>query len=188
MPNLIVSARTGDRSAREELHRQFSKSLARFLRSQVGKKLERTVSISDLSQESFLRSFDAIEHLPEDASRGDFEAMLFRNARWVVGSHARKHDRFAGESADDQEGLGAGAQRGADRSAGSITRQDELRWFGEQIERLKPDQALVLRLRQQGLEFDEIASRLDLSEHAVRKRFLRAAVELRRLSKTHLDS
>lgn len=182
---LIASARDGDSAARDELHRRFEHPLSSFLRTQVGKRLGRTVSISDLSQESFLHSFDAIARLPQNARRGDFEAMLFRNARWVIGTHARRNGRFGGESEGDGGGLGQVPDERSERSSGSVTTADEARWFSAQLDRLKPEQAVVLRLRMSGCTFEEISSELGISEHAARKRYLRAAIELRRLAESH---
>jgi RNA polymerase sigma factor (sigma-70 family) len=152
----------------------------------MGRNLARVVSAADLCQESFLRSFEALARLPEAATLADYEDILYRNARWVIGSAVRKHRRFRGESAADLEPERRPDPAGA-RSSGSVTREDEERWFSAQVDRLRPDQAAVVALRMQGCEFADIATRLGITEHAARKRYLRGAIELRRLTGSHRE-
>ena len=185
LTRVVASARRGDRNARAVLHERFADRLAAFLRGRVGPKLGRAVSISDLCQESFLRSYDALHTLPEGADGSDFEAILYRNARWVVGSQARKHKHFDGESAVDSGYAARIPDPDYATNSGVVTREDEVRWLEAQVARLKRDQAAVVRRRLEGMAFERIAEELDISEYAARKRFLRGALELRRFAEGH---
>jgi RNA polymerase sigma factor (sigma-70 family) len=179
---LVRAARDGDRAARERLFRLYSEPLRGWLRGNVGERLGRALSHSDLAQETFLRALDALKVLPDGAGLSDFEGLLYQNARWRVLKHAERHRYYEGESA-----AGAPASKApdpdGDASAGVVTRTDESRWVRELIERLPSDQAAVVRRRLDGRPFADIGRELDITEETARKRHLRGTLALQRLAR-----
>ena len=180
---LLRRAREGSASAHGELFDRFRPRVERFIQRHRGKHVGRCVSVSDLCQESYLGTRRGLEALPEEATLDDFQRMLFRNARWVIQTHARKHREFEGESASETPVSQAVRGRGSSETRGEVTKADERAWLERCIEALDPRFAAVVRLRMEGLRFGAIGDALGIGEDAVRKRFLRASVELERRAK-----
>ena len=174
---LVRAARDGDRAARERLFALYAAPLQDWLQGQVGARLSRAVSLSDMAQETYLRSMEALRVLPDDAGLAGFEGILFQNARWYVLKQARSHRNFEGESA-----AGLPPERATDPagelSEGLVTRSDQLDRMRELIDRLPQQQAEVVRRRLAGKTFAAIASELEITDEAARKRHMRGTLML----------
>ena len=177
---LIEAARRGDGPARDVLYRRFESQLRGYLARRVGSRLARAVSLSDLSQDTFIGALDAMRVLPGDATLDDFRGILYQHAQWVLGKQVEKHRGFRGESILGDAPLEAGTPRAAD-TRGEVTRLDELEWLAALVERLPEDQRAVVRLRMEGCAFAEIAAVLGIQEDTARQRYLRGSLALRRL-------
>lgn len=175
--DLLPAAQRGSTGAQDELVRRFTPMLERYLRGEVGKKLGRAVSVSDLCQETFVQSLRALDRLAPTASLDDFQAHLLRHAQWILGKQARHHERFRGESVAERA---AQELEQPARTAGDVTRTDQREWMLSMVDRLDEKQAAVVRLRLQPMEFAEIAAELGISEMSARKRYVRGFHELRR--------
>lgn len=163
--------------AQESLYQAFSGPLRGYLRDRCGPQVMRAISIDDLCQETFLRSFEAIGVLPDGAGIEAFRGLLFRNAGWLIGKTVRKFERQQGESAIGVPLMDAVHDPVASR--GSVTREDDAHWLLGLIDRLDASHADVLRLRMNGTGFDAIATELGISVEAARKRYLRGSRHLR---------
>lgn len=180
MDALLRRALDGDEDARDELVRGHAAALRAYLDRRTGAQLARACSVSDLSQEVFVRVFRALESLPEDADGGTFRRFLFRNADWVLatrGRHARGH---VGESQVSPVALDP-HDRDASLSTGDVTRRDQVAWLHQLVERLEPAYADVVRLRLEGRSHAEIAEALGLKEPTVRQRLSRVTRTLEEL-------
>jgi len=180
MDPVLERAVRGSHQARDELARRFGPDLASYIDRQAGARIRRVASVSDLCQEVFDRVFRSLslDRVPEGFTADQFRGRLFRNAHWVISSHAKAAKRFLGEST---AGTAEAAQRSVDPPrAGSVTEADELRWVRELADRLDPHYGKVIRLRLEGLEFEEVARRLGEKVDTVRKRYLRACDALKR--------
>ncbi len=175
--DLLARALDGSTEAHGELFDRMSPRLRAFFRKSVGKRLARAVSVSDLCQETFLRSLRVIETLPADARVRHFHGALYRNARWLVADQARRTHDFQGESAAESPGELLVGDSG--HATGPVTSTDERRWLHEHVGALDPGIEAVVRLRMQGRSFADLARELGLKESTARKRFLRGALLLR---------
>ena len=175
---LVYRACAGDRTACDALFRRCSGPLRRWLQKHTGQQLRRAISISDLAQETFLGALSAMRGLPGALTLSEFEGVLFQHARWQVWGHAKRLGRFAGESLAP-----AGPGTDAPPSQGTVTRRDELAWMRSIVARLPLDQARVIELRLDGVPFDVVAERLEITEEAARKRFLRGSLAIQRMAR-----
>jgi len=176
---LVREARSGSIEAQESLYQAFVAPLRGYLTSRCGPQVVRAVSIDDLCQETFLRSFEAIGVLPHDAGIEAFRGLIFRNAGWLIGKTLRKFERQQGESAIGVPVADAIHDPLGTRSQGTVTREDGEHWLFALIDRLESGHAAVLRLRMRGAQFDAIAEELEISVDAARKRYLRGSKLLR---------
>lgn len=177
---LLAAARDGSRAAQEELTRRSQPAFRAFLAGKLGARVARTMTAADVEQEAYLQVLQALPGLDALDSMRAFTALLQRRALWLIYRASDARERFAGESAFSRpiaEGVldATGATR-----PGEVTRADEVRWLTDQVDRLAPRPAEVMRLRLLGAEFPEIAAELGIGEEAARKRYLRALSELRR--------
>ena len=181
----IRAARRGASEAQDRLIEACRQDLERFLQKQMGPRLGRHYSLSDLGQETFLRAFRGIDRLRDDASLSDFRRYLYRHARWVAVELGRKaQDMFGESNAEDDRG----PPRDVEASpTGEVTHRDDVAWLEARIDRLDPRYADVVRLRLKDLSFAEVADRLGIHEATARKRYLRAAAQLARIREQRDD-
>lgn len=184
---LIREARAGSREALGRLLALCAPTIEAYLRRHVGAALRRHASLSDIQQVAMLRGVDALRRLPDTASLSDAKALFLRHARWAIGHSVRQAQAMAGES-DARADRRPAALAVPQSSEGVVTRGDELRQLESDVRRLPRELGDAVRLRLRGRTFREIAVVLGVSEDAVRKRLLRAAVLLRgRRSKSRGD-
>lgn len=177
-PDLVRQAKHGSREAYESLLAQCEPVIRAFLANQLGSRLKRHTSLSDLHQEVLMRGAEALRALPDDAEVDDFRALLLMHARWAIGKAVRRGRNFAGESVVTPE-FGPQATPTPTASQGVVTRGDEMAWLAAEVDGLEAPLAAAVRLRLQGRTFAEIAAELGIGEDAARKRLVRAALLLR---------
>jgi len=115
----------------------------------------------------FDRVFRSLTRLPDGFTQDQFRGRLFKNAQWVIATHGKAAKRFLGESNADG---GETVERAVvPPSVGTVTHADEIRWVRELADRLGPRYGDVIRLRLEGLTFEEVARRLDEKVDTVRK-------------------
>ncbi len=173
---VVRAAREGSEDAQARLLEACEKPLRSFLKKKMGAKLQRHLSVSDLSQEVFAQVFRAMDHLVDDATLDDFKALLFRNADWISMRRGQRAQRFTGESI--VEAFQPEEARPPAASMGPVTRADEMDKVHRLIDSLDEKYSSVLRLRMKGESFAEIARALGLTEDNARKRCLRASQKL----------
>ena len=145
--------------------------LRHFLLSRV----RNSADVPDLIQEVFLRMLRIPDH---DAIRSP-EAYLFTVAQHVVYQHAIRQSNIV-PPAELIETLGALAELPAD-PAGELVAQQSLQELNLALRRLSPrERATFLYHRRDGLTLQEIADRLGVSRHMVKKYLAKAMVELRK--------
>ena len=145
--------------------------LRHFLLSRV----RNSADVPDLIQEVFLRMLRIPDH---DAIRSP-EAYLFTVAQHVVYQHAIRQSNIV-PPAELIETLGALAELPAD-PAGELAAQQSLQELNLALRRLSPrERATFLYHRRDGLTLQEIADRLGVSRHMVKKYLAKAMVELRK--------
>lgn len=174
--SLVQAARNGDGPAISRLFELLRGDLSTFLRRGTGEAVRRHGSLEDLTQEVWMRALGALEHLREDAEVADMRALVFKHARWTILGAAERARAFQGESVGPTNESGGQEQPAA--STGPVTREDSMGWLKARIDSLGPEMAKVIHLRLEGLEFDEIAARIGISEAAARKRFERGTKSL----------
>jgi RNA polymerase sigma-70 factor (ECF subfamily) len=130
-----------------------------------------TADANDAASEVFTIAWRRSEALPDEEAK----LWLYGIARNVVRNFqrsARRSRRLAGKIA----GLAPEVVDGPERQ---VVTSDELRHTLATLDRLRPDDQEILRLRaMERLTIAEIASVLNCSEEAARKRFERAAKRL----------
>jgi RNA polymerase sigma-70 factor (ECF subfamily) len=169
--DLIGRVRAGDAAAAEELVRHYEPVLRRMVHVRlVGARLRRLFDTSDICQSVMASFFVRVAlgqyqlHKPADLLK-----LLATMARNRVIDKARRHNL-------DQAVLKAKLPEQAQVAPGTSPGQQlALRELIEEAHRrLAPDERRVLELRQQGLEWAEIAAQVGGSPEALRKRFSRA--------------
>lgn len=178
MDPVLRRAFSGSREAKEELVLRYGPELRAFIESKTGPKLRRHISVSDLTQETFMKVFRAsLKTIPEGETLEGFRRRLFQNAIWMIRRQAKRYRRAVGESSCPETPRELGTDPTKER--GEVTRADELAWLLLLSSRIGEKYGDILRLRAQGKEFSEIARALEITEQAARKRCERAIRALR---------
>lgn len=189
--DLIRRARDGDAAALEGLvgrHREFVRCL---VRARCNGRLRTRVDSSDIVQETLLR---AAQHLGQFEGRRaeEWRAWLARIAEHEVVHQLRHHVGAARRSVERERPLQPPASSGNRRSqlgqwalsqstpSQAALHRERVLELANALGRLSGDYREVLVLRHlEGLDFAEIARRLDRSEGAVRVLWTRALKKLR---------
>lgn len=162
---LLPAARAGDRSALDEVMRAMYQSLRQLASAQLAAEHgERTLSATELVNESFLRLF-AGARLPDLAHRRHLLGVAARAMRQVLIDAARRRN---------SAGRSAGRERlHLTQIAESLPIQTEPEALGlalDELQVLDPRQAQVVELRFfVGLTEDEIATVMGLSVRTVQR-------------------
>jgi RNA polymerase sigma-70 factor (ECF subfamily) len=172
---LMQRVRAGDAAAAEELVRRYEPVLRRMVRVRlVDARLRRSFNASDICQ-SVLASFFVRAALGQyDLQKpDDLLKLLATMARNKVVDKARHPD--LDRLADQRMPVAELPEQAQVAPGGSPSQQVALQDLVEEARRrLSPDERRVMELRQQGLEWAEIAAQLGGSPEALRKRFTRA--------------
>jgi RNA polymerase sigma-70 factor (ECF subfamily) len=190
--DLLRQARAGDAEARGRLLEAYRNYLALLARAQVGRRLRGKVDASDLVQEAFLKA-----HRDFAQFRGATEAELAAWLRQILAARLvdllrrylgtrRRNVRLERDLAAELEQSSRDLDRGLLTPQASPSEQAARReravLLADALERLPPDYREAIILRQvEGLNFAEIAQRMDRTLASVEKLWVRGLVRLRRV-------
>jgi RNA polymerase sigma-70 factor, ECF subfamily len=192
IPELIQLARAGDGQALESLLQRYREYVRLLVRCRARGRLQARVDSSDFVQETLLRAARNIQQF-QGAGEEEWCAWLARIAENEVVHQMRHHLGAAKRAASREQAVAE-----PDDSANGASRLD--RWFtkaqtspslaairkerslllADALARLADDYREVLILRHlEGLEFPEVAQRMNRSAGAVRVLWTRALKKLR---------
>jgi len=174
MDPLLEEARDGSEAAQAALGERFGPELLAYVERRLGPRVRRQSSAEDVAQDVLLRVFRSLASLPDEATLDLFKGRLFKNAQWVIDEHARRAQRFAGESAAPATPVVDEFER-----TGAVTRADDAARLRALAERLDPIYRDAILGRIAGQSFEEIAAASGENLETVRKRFFRAFHMLR---------
>lgn len=162
---LLPAVRAGDPEALERVMRAMYQSLRQLARAQLsGEHGDRTLSATELVNESFLRLF-AGARLPELAHRRHLLGVAARAMRQVLVDAARRRKAAKRLAAEDRIGLTSIV----DTFAGAADPESLVRALDE-LEAMDPRQARIVELRVfVGLTETEIAAVLGVSDRTVQR-------------------
>jgi RNA polymerase sigma-70 factor (ECF subfamily) len=181
---LVAAARSGDRSALDELFRHVLPDLRAFIRLRTDAPLRLRESESDLVQSTCR---EVLSHLGAFEYRGParFRSWMFTAALNKIRQKARFHraerrdparEQRASQS-DDRELVAA--YHGIANPCQEAIAHEGIRRFEAAFDRLEPaHQEVILWSRLVGLSHAEIAARMERSEEAVRSLLSRALARL----------
>lgn len=190
IPELIQQARAGDGAALDRLLQLYREYLKLLVRSRAGGRLQARVDGSDIVQETLLRAARNIGQFEGDDEK-DWCAWLARIAENEVIHQMRHHLGAAKRAAAREQRMDDGASDGASRlqvwfaktqtsPSLAVMRKERAMLLANALARLPEDYREVLILRHlEGLEFNDVACRMDRSAGAVRVLWTRALKQLR---------
>ncbi len=171
----VAAVRRGEPGAFVEVVRRYEDRLFNTVLRLLGDYEE----ARDLTQQTFLRAYSSLERFRGDSS---FYTWLYRIAVNVTLDERKKRSRAPethGELPDDDSLAGHGARGVDDPAEHALTREREQAVAGA-IASLDPLHRAVVVLRDiEGMDYDEIASVLDVPRGTVKSRLHRARLELR---------
>jgi RNA polymerase sigma-70 factor (ECF subfamily) len=186
----LAAARAGDTAALGRLLESYRSYLLLLARIQIGRRLQSKADPADVVQDTFL---DAHRQFP--AFRGETaDALAAWLRRILAGQLAHLVRRYYGTEARDvrleqsieqeldssSQSLARGLSQPGSSPSESAARREDLVRLGDALERLTPDYRDVILLRQlEGLSFAEVARRMERTEDAVQKLWVRGLVALR---------
>jgi len=188
---LLKQAKQGDRESLGALFEPFGAYLTLLARLQLDGRLSGKIDPADVVQETFLRAQQAF-----DQFRGTSERELMRWLQQILASRLAKQLRRYYDTERRNVGLERALNADMDRSsfvldaalvaAGSspsqtASRREQTLILADALEQLSPDYREVIILHHlQGLTFAETAARMQRSQGAVEKLWVRSLVALRR--------
>lgn len=178
--DLVNRSKNGDIDAFEELVTRYERKVFTIAYRLMGNYDD----ASDLTQEAFLRAFQAIKNFRGEAS---FLTWMCRIATNVCRDELRKRYRVQIESLDETitlyDGEIAKQIPASDPGPADLYERKELQdSIQKMINTLSPDFRLALVLRDiQGLSYEEIAQQLDCSLGTVKSRINRARNHLKEM-------
>ena len=173
--DLLERVRTGDQDAATELAKKYEPAIRRVVRFRMGdSRLQSAFDSADVCQ-SVMASFFV------RAASGQFDLespeqlmqLLTTMAKRKLGMQIRKQraskrdQRRVVSSPSDEHAL-----PGADSTPSQVIAAKEL--VGEAHRRMSDDERRIVDWRKEGMEWSEIAERLDISAEAARKKLARA--------------
>ncbi len=176
---LLQSWHAGNRQALEELLERELPFVRQFVSLRMGQMLQAKEEVDDLVQDAMIV---ALRYSPRFllSDREQFRALLCRITENVLRDSVEKHQAKKRDAAREREmprdtllhldpSLSAPT-----RPSQAATRNEDRLWVRLAIDLLPPeDRALVLWREYDGLSFDEIAGRLEVTKAAARMRFTR---------------
>jgi RNA polymerase sigma-70 factor (ECF subfamily) len=176
LERLLRQAQAGDRQALEVLLGWLRNKVRPWAQRQIGGDLMRKLDASDIAQEVCIRIHRAFDRLYEDCTLPQLLGLARTVLHNVVADCRRRraHREVGGE------GLFAGLAADTTPAEQRVLRGEREARLEQAIERLPEQQRRALRLRlRQGLTFQEIGRRMNISLSRARVLFLRAAERLR---------
>lgn len=177
---LLRRARAGDREALEQLYRRHHPGIVRYMRQRTGDEQ----LAADLASDVFVRVLEAVAR--GDAWRSSFTGWLYQIAHHRLVDHLRRTGRRRECALPD--GASDGGRGALDERVEGALLADDVR---AAVENLKPEQALILRLRfDLDLTHAEVARWTGKNPGAVKVAQFRALrrVQQRLLEGAHCDS
>jgi RNA polymerase sigma factor (sigma-70 family) len=174
---LIQRVRQGDQQAAGEMVRLYEPVIRRAIRFRVGNSMRPVVSLSDICQSVlcsfFVRAASGQFQLDQPE---DLQKLLAAMARNKLNNLVRKHQaqrrdqrRVAGS------GKGSHAVEAQAAPGNSVCGQVAAAELVKEVhKRLSPEERQLVDWRNEGLQWDQIAGRLNDSPEALRKRLTRA--------------
>lgn len=165
LENLIRNSREGSREAQSVVYRKYYKTMY----NTALRILKNPDDACDVMQDAFLRAF---RNLNQDIEEQSFEPWLRRIVinKSIDFLRKNKQDAFMYEFPEIEEE--------ADEEADFFTNM-KADFVKKQIEKLHPRYSLILTLYLlEGLDYDEIASYFEITNNAVRVRYMRAKNKL----------
>ncbi len=176
---LVSQAREGNSAAFTELVNRYEARVLRLVRGIVSER-----DMEDVSQEAFLKAFRKLDRFD---GRSSFYTWIYRIATNTALDWRKKESRR--RHAPLPEGQEGGEVLPA-RTAGPrvvATRRELGTRIDEAIAALPPKYLEIVLLREfEGLAYDEIATRLQISKGTVESRLFRARERLRERLRRHL--
>jgi len=165
---LLQSARSGDRDARERLAAYAERRVAAFVSRRMGASDRRWVESQDVVQQCVLEVLGRLGTLPPDAGEKQLVARLIRTAESRILDLHRKYRREIGASI-----LSTGFDpAGSVESTGPVTRADEVRFIESVLDELPEKYSAIVRARIiDGESFVHIGKRLRIPPDTARRRF-----------------
>jgi RNA polymerase sigma-70 factor (ECF subfamily) len=180
--DLVLRAKEGDVRAFEELVHRYDRRVL----SMAAMYTQNPEDARDVYQEVFLRAFRG---LPRFDQRSRFSTWLYRIATNACLSHVSRRKKREHEPLDeavevDSRGTSGGPARGAPQGGATLGEELHsralLRGLRRAMERLSPQQRLVVTLRHyEGFKMREIAELLGCSEGTVKKQLFTALRKMR---------
>jgi RNA polymerase sigma factor (sigma-70 family) len=175
---LYHAAKSGRDGAAEELLHHFQIELGAYIRPRLGARARG--AWEDIRQETLITVLGRLPAYPDHLGEDAFRAYLFQTAKRKISTYLRRPNRvLQGEAggapvqATIATGMGPATQAGM---------RDEIRRVRALILGLRSSYAGVLRcIVLESRSIRDTALALGLSEDAVKKRYYRASIELRRL-------
>ena len=190
---LIQQARAGDAQAMDVLLLRYREYVRLLVRCQAAGRLQARVDSSDFIQETLLRAAQNIQQF-SGASEEEWRAWLARIAENEI-IHQRRHHQGAAKRAVDREQRLAGTSDGSEGGASLLERWFTKAQTSPSLAAIRKERSLllanvlallpadyreVLILRHlEGLDFPEVAERMQRSSGAVRVLWTRALKKLR---------
>lgn len=190
---LLKGARGGAQEELGDLLEMYRNYLRVLASTQIGNRLRRRVSASDVVQEAMLaahRDFGQFRGQSEREFLAWLRRVLLNTIHHAVDTHVKAQRRDVRREVSIEK-VGAALGRSSVNLAGlladpgpspstPIRREESAVALANQLSKLKPEYRDVIVLRNlQGLSFEEVAARMDRTSGAVRMLWLRAIEKLR---------
>ncbi len=173
--DVIAGCRRGARWARQALFERHHRAIYRFLIAQCGD----TALAEDMTQETFLRAYEAMATFRGDARVSSWMTRIALNCLYEVHRRREVRRRYV-------EGIPRADPRGG-WVTGGISRSEEARLQRDLVRRalarLDPDDASIIVLHDlQGYRYRELATALQIAIGTVGSRLSRARQRLRAIA------
>ena len=177
---LVRRAKAGERAAFDELARIHGDRLAGWIRTRMGEKVRRSLDVSDVVQDTYLRAYGALDRFVYRNERSFFR-WLCTIAEHRIWNAAQKRTNAPLSLSDDPPADSVSPSRG-------LRREERFERLETALENLNPDERAALELsRFEGIPAREIAARMSVSERTV-KRLLSRGLKKLRVAMGHTES
>ena len=186
MSTLLKQAQDGDGEARGQLMSQLQKYLAFVAHHQVDPKLQAKMGPSDIVQQSMLQAVENLEQFrgkTVDEFRGWLRQILVNEARQMKRNYRTDMrnanlERRLGDSQTNQPHPNLADSLPTPGTNAAADEQS--RAIANALEKLPEQDRLIIQWRNwEGLTFDEIAQRLDITVSSASKKWYRALVSFK---------
>lgn len=188
LDQLLVQAREGSASARNELFRQVQRYLTWLAQQHHNPQLSAKAGTSDIVQQTLLQAageFDRFRGTSAEEFRGWLRQILLNEARGLNRHYGAQRRSARAElplsPADSTEAPGNPADDQLTPCSDAMARE-QAAWIRQCMEKLPEEMHQVIRLRNwERLQFHEIGERMGMATSSAAKLWYRALIELQRL-------